>query len=90
MTFNMRAVPLWIAAMVCGVHCAPTDRETQVTLALSSETQIPDELDSFSIRVISTRTGELRFAQDYFPTSGREFPATLAVIPADAAFASAL
>lgn len=59
------------------------DKETQITVALSSETEIPKELDSFSVHVISTRTGELRFSQDYFPTSGREFPTTLAVIPLD-------
>lgn len=83
MTFRTRIFSSAFVALACAAGCSPTDRETQITLALSSETQIPDELDSFSIRVISTRTGELRFAQDYFPTSGREFPATLAVIPAD-------
>jgi len=65
------------------VAACSVDTETQVTVALSSETEIPRELDSFSLRVISTRTGELRFAKDYFPESGREFPTTLAVIPLD-------
>ena len=63
--------------------CSSVDKKTQITIALSSETEIPKELDSFAVRIISTRTGELRFSQDYFPTSGREFPTTLAVIPLD-------
>lgn len=72
---------LAIAAAVAS--CSDVDKETQITLALESETEIPAELDSFTVRVLSTRTGELRFARDYFPTSGREFPSTLAVIPFD-------
>ena len=59
------------------------DRETQITIALAAETEIPKELDAFSMRVFSTRTGELRFTNEWYPTSGREFPTTLAVIPAD-------
>ena len=73
--------PLACAVAVAG--CAPVDRETQITLALESETEIPAELDSFAVRVFATRTGELRFSRDYFPKSGREFPTTLAVIPFD-------
>ena len=71
-----------LLTVALGAGCA-VDKETQITVALSSETEIPKELDSFSVHVISTRTGELRFSQDYFPTSGREFPTTLAVIPLD-------
>ncbi len=63
--------------------CSSVDKQTQITVALSSETEIPKELDSFTIRVISTRTGEIRFLQEYEPQSGREFPTTLAVIPVD-------
>lgn len=69
-------------ALACGA-CASVDDKTQVTVALSSETEIPKELDSFALRVFSTRSGELRFSKDYYPTSGREFPTTLAVIPFD-------
>ena len=65
------------------LDCATTDRETQVTIGLSSETEIPKELDSFTLRVFSTRTGELRFSKDYEPKRGSDFPTTLAVIPAD-------
>lgn len=78
----------WVAlvASALGVSsCSSVDDKTQVTIALSSETKIPEELDSFAVRVISTRTGELRFSHDYYPTSGREFPTTLAVIPLDGA-----
>lgn len=72
------------ASLLLGLlSCTATDRETQVTIGLSSETEIPKELDSFTLRVFSTRTGELRFSQDYSPKSGRDFPTTLAVIPVD-------
>jgi hypothetical protein len=76
------AIPI---ALVLGVSasCASVDDKTQITVALSSETEIPKELDSFALRVFSTRTGELRFSQDYFPSSGRDFPTTLAVVPLD-------
>lgn len=72
-----------MAALLGAVGCGSVDKQTQVTVALSSETEIPKELDSFAVRVFSTRTGELRFASDYYPKSGREFPTTLAVIPFD-------
>ena len=72
------------ALALCMLDCVATDRQTQVTIGLSSETEIPTELDSFTLRVFSTRTGELRFSQDYAPKSGRDFPTTLAVIPVDA------
>lgn len=68
---------------VAAASCSSVDRQTQITVALASETEIPKELDSFAVRVTSTRTGELRFSKDYYPTSGREFPTTLAVIPFD-------
>lgn len=71
------------AIAVLGASCHAVDRETQVTVALSTETKIPAELDAFTVRVLNVRTGELRFAQDYFPSSGRDFPTTLAVVPAD-------
>ena len=72
-----------LAIGVPAASCRAVDRETQVTVALSTETRIPAELDAFAVRVFNVRTGELRFAQDYFPESGRDFPTTLAVVPAD-------
>lgn len=77
-------VALALAASALAIAaCSSVDKQTQITVALSSETEIPKELDSFTIRVISTRTGEVRFLQEYEPQSGREFPTTLAVIPVD-------
>lgn len=79
-----RLMPLTaLVVMSAALGCSSVDKKTQVTVALSSETEIPKELDSFALRVFSTRTGELRFSQDYYPRSGREFPTTLAVIPFD-------
>ncbi len=74
------ALPATFAFLLLS-SCSSTDRGTQITLALESETRIPDELDSFAIRVFSNRNAELRFARDYFPTNGREFPTTLALVP---------
>ena len=80
-----RLLPLGLGCALGVASCAreEVDKNTQITVALAAETEIPKELDSFSVRVIATRTGELRFSQDYFPSSGREFPTTLAVIPVD-------
>ena len=72
-----------VVALSPTLGCSSVDNKTQVTVALASETEIPKELDSFALRVFSTRTGELRFSKDYYPSSGREFPTTLAVIPFD-------
>ena len=70
-------------SIAAGSACSTVDQKTQVTVALSAETEVPRELDMFTVRVISTRTGELRFSKEYFPTSGRDFPTTLAVVPLD-------
>lgn len=63
--------------------CSSVDKQTQITLALESETEIPKELDAFTVRVFSVRTGELRFGNTYEADNGNRFPTTLAVIPAD-------
>lgn len=72
-----------VAAILLPASCKEVDRDTQITVALSTETRIPEELDAFTVHIFNVRTGELRFVQDYFPSSGRDFPTTLAVIPAD-------
>lgn len=77
------AVPLLVVIWGAAAGCSSVDRKTQITIGVAAETQIPDELDSFAIRVFATRSGELRFFKDYFPKSGRDFPSTLAVIPFD-------
>ena len=74
---------VFAASAAFTASCASTDKTTQITLALESETEIPKELDSFLLRVFSTRTGELRFEKRYTPGPGEGFPTTLAVIPAD-------
>lgn len=76
----------YVVLAVAGIAATPAcsvDRDTQLTVAIASETEVPTELDSFTVRVTNTRTGETRFSQDYSPKTGRDFPATLAVIPAD-------
>ena len=77
-----RMMTVALVAMLSSA-CASPDRETQITVGLASETEVPKELDSFTIRVFRERDNDLRFKQDYFPTSGRDFPTTLGVIPAD-------
>ena len=79
-TFSFAALAVASAAITTA--CGTTDEKTQVTIALASEAEIPKELDTFELRVFSTRTGELKFQQSYSPSSGRDFPTTLAVIPA--------
>lgn len=80
---SLGALGLFLALVMNAGACASVDKETQITLALESETEIPAELDSFAVRVIATRTGELRFSRDYTPKTGRDFPTTLAVVPFD-------
>lgn len=70
-------------ALATAAGCSSADRQTQITLALSTETKVPEELDAFVLQVINTKTGDLRFSQTYYPTSGNDFPTTLAVIPID-------
>lgn len=65
-----------------GLSCS-VDKETQITVALQSETEVPTELSSFVVTVTSTRTNEVRYKNEYFPTGGKDFPTTLAIIPAD-------
>jgi hypothetical protein len=78
---NKRYAFLLLALLASG--CSSPDRETQITVGLASETEVPKELDSFTIKVFRERDNDLRFKQDYFPTNGRDFPTTLGVIPAD-------
>lgn len=77
---------LWLVQATIAVSCAVScsvDRETQITVALQSETEVPAELDSFVVRVTAMRTSEVRFQQEYPARTGKEFPTTLAVVPAD-------
>jgi hypothetical protein len=65
------------------IGACSVDKETQITVALQSEAVVPGELAAFTVRVTSTRTNEVRFEKLYNPTNGKDFPTTLAVIPAD-------
>jgi hypothetical protein len=77
------AALLVLAAAATATAGCSVDKKTQITVALSSETEIPKELDEFYIRVVSTRTGEIRFEHSYTAEDGHVFPTTLAVIPYD-------
>jgi len=81
-TRSISAFLVLAAAATTATGCS-VDKKTQITVALSSETEIPKELDEFYIRVISTRTGEIRFEHSYTAEDGHVFPTTLAVIPYD-------
>jgi hypothetical protein len=78
-----RAIVALLLALAAPLSGCSVDKKTQITVALSSETEIPKELDEFYIRVMSTRTGEIRFEHSYTAEDGHVFPTTLAVIPYD-------
>lgn len=61
--------------------CVSTDRETQITIALASETLVPTELSRLSIRITDAR-GSLTYSNEYEVTDPAFFPTTLAVVPA--------
>jgi hypothetical protein len=63
--------------------CAAKDNKTQVTVLLTSETQVPRELDSLEVVVVSPNGVEA--SRVYHEVQNPSFfPATLAVIPAGA------
>lgn len=72
------------ACVALSSACSTVDRETQITVGLSSETLIPSELNRLSITII-TPDGQKRFIE-YDDGSGTLsntlFPGTAAVIPA--------
>lgn len=64
--------------------CSSTDDSTQVTVAITSETQIPRELNQLEVVVIDSRGSEAsRILHDV--QSPGFFPATLAIIPREKA-----
>jgi hypothetical protein len=73
---------LGLAAMttLALLACASEDRKTQVTVAITSETEIPKELDTLEVVVIDADGSESsRVLHDV--QNPRFFPATLAVVP---------
>ena len=71
-------VGLLAAAPACSV-----DHDTQITVAIASEAEVPNELAAFRVTVTVTGQTVPRFQQVYNPTDGKDFPTTLAVIPVD-------
>ncbi len=62
--------------------CGKEDRATQLTIAISSETEIPKELDTLEVVVVASNGSEVsRVVHDV--GTPRFFPTTLAVIPKD-------
>jgi hypothetical protein len=60
--------------------CQTPDTSTQITVAITSETNIPKELDSLEVTVLNAK-GVLASYNLYGVQDPRFFPATLAVIP---------
>ncbi len=65
----------------CLCSCVSTDRATQITVALASETLVPSELSRLSVRITDAR-GQLTYSNDYEVNDPSFFPTTLALIPA--------
>jgi hypothetical protein len=67
--------------LLAGCGCVSTDRTTQITIALASETLVPSELDRLSIRITDAR-GSLTYSNEYDVIEPSFFPTTLALVPA--------
>ncbi len=76
----------WISAVAIAgsvaMGCSTTDESTQVTVAITSETQIPKELNQLDVVVIDSRGSEASRVLHDVQNPGF-FPATLSVIPRD-------
>ncbi len=73
---------VFLAAIVCSSACISKDNSTQLTVALTSETEIPKELDTVQVVVIDAKGSEI-YRNDYPVTYPRFFPTTLAIVPRD-------
>lgn len=71
-----------IAAVAVLGGCTTTDEETQVTVAITSETQIPRELNQLEVVVVDSRGSEASRILHDVQNPGF-FPATLSIIPRD-------
>ncbi len=68
--------------VVCAVaSCVAHDESTQITVAFSSETSIPSELDSLRVQIRDAR-GAVTYQNDYDVLEPAFFPTTLAIVPA--------
>lgn len=71
-----------VLATTAGFGCTSVDESTQVTVAFTSETQIPKELNQLEVVVVDNRGSEAsRILHDV--QSPGFFPATLALVPRD-------
>ncbi|NOU32215.1 MAG: hypothetical protein HOO96_30285, partial [Polyangiaceae bacterium] len=71
-----------LAVVVATSACAVKDDRTQVTVVLTSETEIPKELDALEITVTAAN-GSTVYDNVYTVRDPAFFATTLAVIPAD-------
>ena len=72
-----------ILAIACSSACVDRDTSTQITVALSAETEIPRELDTIEVVVVDGKGSEI-YRNEYPVTYSRFFPTTLAIVPRDA------
>lgn len=83
MVKDWRAQALFIAAAAFGAStaaCTTQDNETQITVAVTTETAIPEELDRLEILVTDGR-GSLVNQQTNPVSAQSYFPLTLAIVP---------
>lgn len=82
---NRRTLAFALAAATLatsGSACSERDRSTQLTVAITSETEVPRELDTIQVVVTAPDGSEVsRISHDV--DTPRFFPTTLAVIPRD-------
>jgi hypothetical protein len=71
-----------LAASVAGTACVTRDTSTQITVALSAETEVPRELDTVAVVVVDAKGSEI-YRNEYPVASARFFPTTLAIVPRD-------
>jgi len=76
-----KVIPLAAAACLAA-SCAASDKQTQVTVVLTSETEIPKELDELHITV-TAGNGSTVYDNVYTVREPSFFATTLAIIPAD-------
>jgi hypothetical protein len=74
---------VWAAALFGITGCVHEDDSTQITIAVTTETAIPKELDQFTLNVTDAQ-GSVRTDLTYDVATQSFFPQTLAVFPQNA------
>jgi hypothetical protein len=73
-----------VATAASASACVTKDDKTQITIAFSSETEIPKELTEFRLTVTKASGSVVHdWVYDVHPESGFRFPQTLALVPSD-------